>query len=783
MTHYRKAALLALGLVPAAWTAQPAAQRLWYRRPAAAWSEALPVGNGRLAAMVFGGPAEERIQLNEESLWSGGPRDADNPAALAHLDSVRGLLFRGRAVEAQALADRFLMGEPRTVAPYQSLGDLALRFALPGPVSDYRRELVLDSGLVRVTFRSGGANWVREAFVSRPDDALVLRVSADRPGLVSFAASLARERDALARTDPERRLWLEGRVDGGRGVALCGCAALRPESGSAAASGGSIEVSGADAATLVLSAATSYRGADPRAKAGGAVSAASARPWAKLLSRHVADHASLFGRVSLDLGPGADSLATDERLARVRGGLPDEGLLALYFQYGRYLLIASSRPGGLPANLQGKWNPSLAPPWNSDYHLNINLQMNYWPAEPAALAECAEPLFDLLDSLRAPGRRTAAVHYGCRGFVAHHLTDAWGFTVPADAAHWGLWPMGAAWLCRHLWEHYAFGGDGEFLARRAYPVMKEACEFFLDYLVEDPQGRLVTGPSMSPENTYRLQDGQRAVTCMGPTMDLEIVRDLFTNTIRAADILGRDEGFAAELQVTLGLMPALQIGRYGQLQEWLDDVDEEEPGHRHVSHLYALHPADQITLRGTPDLARAARASLERRLAHGGGHTGWSRAWIVNFWARFEQGDSAHQNLVELLKSSTGPNLFDLHPASPEPVFQIDGNFGGTAGVAEMLLQSHGRETHLLPALPSAWPDGEVTGIRARGGLTVDVEWRRGRLASAVLRPSADRVVRVRSRTPVSVACGGSPVRTVPLTAELFEFEAEGGRIYHLTGQ
>jgi alpha-L-fucosidase 2 len=755
--------------------------KIWYRQPAHTWSEALPIGNARLAAMVFGGVDTERVQLNEETLWSGGPRDTNNPEALSHLEEIRSLLFEGDPVRAQDLSDRFLMGNPKTVKPYETLGDLSLRFPDRGKAEEYSRELNLDSALVRIRFVQNGVHFTREYFASAKKNVICMRLSADRPGSISFSASLERERDAVTVIQPPGRLRMTGRLDGGTGLGFCGLLGILPDGGKIENDGKSLIVRNADSAVLLFSAATDFRGGDPGAICGKRISAAAGQTFRKLTAEHIADHRSLFGRVSLDLGKSAAaSLPTDERLEAVRRGAEDNGLMALYFQYGRYLLIASSRPGSLPANLQGKWNDKLNPPWNSDYHVNINLQMNYWPAEMTNLAECAEPLFDFLETLRPPGRRTAQVHYGCRGFVVHHLTDIWGFTAPADAAQWGLWPMGAAWLCQPLWEHYAFGGDRAFLKKRAFPVMKEASEFFVDYLAEDPQGRLVTGPSMSPENTYRLKDGRTAVTCMGPTMDTEIINDLFTHTIQAGGVLGLDPEFCSDLQVHLKLMPPFQTGRYGQLQEWLEDYDEVEPGHRHISQLFALHPGSQIVPRRDPELARAARTTLERRLRFGGGHTGWSRAWIINFWARFEEGDSAYSNLRELLRTSTMPNLFDLHPASPEPVFQIDGNFGGTAGIAEMLIQSHSGSLHLLPALPAAWPDGRVTGLRGRGGYTVDMNWSAGKIRGAVIRADQEGVCKLRAKGRFRVFMEQREIPSRTLAEDLLEFPTEKGKVYTL---
>jgi alpha-L-fucosidase 2 len=726
---------------------------IWLRSAAPQWDHAFPVGNGRMGAMVFGTVNRERIQLNEETLWMGGPRDTDNPEARAALPEVRRLLFAGQPREAYALAERKLMGKPWRLESYQSLADLRLNFDHEGEITDYQRSLDLDSAIARVTYRLDGVRYTREVFASHPDRVIVVRLTVDRPGALTFGTWIDRQQDARTEIVGNDRLNLVGHLAAGKGLSFLASARVMADGGSQETFPERILVSDANAATIIVAAGTSFKGNHPPEQVQRDLTRAAAKTYSQLLETHRADHQRLYRRVALRLGPSASAhTPTDERLEAVKRGASDPALDALYFQFGRYLLIASSRPGDLPANLQGVWNDSMSPPWDADYHLNINLQMNYWPAEVTNLAELHGPLFDFLESLREPGRNTARVHYGARGFVAHHITDIWGFTSPGDLPRSGLWPTGVAWLTQHLWEHYLFNPDRAFLAR-AYPVMKEAAEFFLDYLVEDPRGRLVSGPSVSPENRYRLPNGQVGILTMGPSMDHQIISGLFTQLIRAGEILGVDEAFRTQVAAAEKRLPPPTIGKHGQIQEWSEDYDEPEPGHRHISQLYALHPSDQISVRGTPQLARAARATIERRLAHGGGHTGWSRAWIINFWARLEDGEKAWENYQALLAKSTLPNLWDLHPP-----FQIDGNFGGTAGAAEMLLQSHAGEIHLLPALPKAWADGEFRGLRARGGVEVDITWTGAKIVKATLRPSVTGTFRVRTQ-------GAGEARSVSLVA------------------
>jgi alpha-L-fucosidase 2 len=725
--------------------------RLWYQQPAELWTEALPVGNGRLGAMIFGGVARERLQLNEDTLYGGRPYDPSNPEARYALSTVRELIRDGKYREAQAFANEKMMAQPLRMPSYQTVGELMLTFSASSHSTGYRRELDLDTALSTVRFRQQGVLFVRQTFASPIDDVIVMRITAERAGAVSFRASFETPMPAQA-SAADDTLLLDGTNTTQEGLS----ASMRFQARvRVIAAGGhlvthedALEVKGADSALVLIAIATNYRGyddlgGDPVGRTRAAIEAAAARDFATLLSAHVAEHRRLFRRVSIDLGnSGVSEQATDVRI-RNSPTREDPQLAALYFQYARYLLICCSRPGTQPANLQGLWNDKVSAPWGSKYTININTEMNYWPAEPGNLGECVEPLVRMVSELAVTGARTARTNYGAGGWVAHHNTDLWRGTAPIDGARWGMWPTGGAWLCKHLWDHYDYGRDREYL-QRVYPLMRGAAEFFLDTLWQDPKsGHLVTNPSISPENQHPFD----AALCAGPAMDSQILRDLFANCSAAARILGVDEEFRVACDATRARLPPDQVGKAGQLQEWLEDWDMEapEPTHRHVSHLYALYPSDQISLRGTPELATAARRSLELR---GDLSTGWAIAWRINLWARLRDGEHAHSVFRMLLDPSrTYPNMFDAHPP-----FQIDGNFGGASGIIELLLQCVGDEIELLPALPHAWHTGAVRGLRARGGFEVDMTWREGALYRARLRGEPGGRARVRY---------GEDVRTV----------------------
>jgi len=747
--------------------------RLWYNQPAAEWTEALPLGNGRLGAMVYGTIQQERIQLNEESLWAGQPVDAHPPEFREHLPEIQEALLNDNPARAKKLMQQYGTQRPTSFRSYQPLGDILLSFEGLNDTNNYRRELNLNTGISSVAFDSEGQHHTRETFISATDDVLVIRLQAGDRDKLNLDIHLTRSKDAQTKAADNNTLIFKGQIidrkppegpepnpggsgPGGKHMRFGGVLKASTEGGSIISRDSTLEIKGASQVTILFSAATDYdlstmnfdRTTDPVAKARATVNNAMQKPYRVLRRQHVAEHREMFERVDLNLGQSQqDNLPTNKRLEALKEDKADPALVALMFQYGRYLLMNSSRyPARLPANLQGVWNKEMWAPWEADYHLNINLQMNYWPHNPGNLPETIIPYLNFAESIAEHGKETARRMYGADGWVVHHCTNVFGRTTPSGSTEEsqinnGYFPLAGAWFLMPLWRHYEFYRDKQLLEERIYPLMKGSAEFILDFLIENEQGQLVTAPSHSPENLYiHPETGEPQRLTVAATMDIQIIHTLFSACIQAADILGKDAGLKEKLRTAREKLPPVRIGDDGTIQEWIRDYEEENPGHRHISHLFGLYPGTTIHP-GKPELFKAAEKTIERRLAHGGGHTGWSRAWIISLFARLQDEERAHENALALLKESTLTNLFDTHPP-----FQIDGNFGFTAGISEMLMQSHRDTIRILPALPDRWEKGYIKGLQARGDFHVDIHWDNDKLSRVAVTSKQGNMCSLRYR-------------------------------------
>jgi alpha-L-fucosidase 2 len=742
--------------------------RLWYRQPAKRWEEALPIGNGRIGAMVFGGIEKEQIQINEDSLWSGYPRDLNNPNSAKYLEQVRKLISEGEYLKAQELIDQEMLGAWNQ--SYMPLGNLYIEQYGIDHVVDYTRELDIGNAIVKSTFNSGKKSFCRETFSSAVDQVIIVHLSCNQLECIDVKLSLDSTLDFYVSSDGDLGLTMKGRcpahvepnyvndceqpviydeIDNDRAMKFEVRVKVINIGGYCQVNNHDIHIHDADSVTIILSAATSFNGfnkipgvegRNPSVLCEEYLYNCMNKNYLKIKTDHIEDYQRLFNRMSIYLGSAKNkSLPIDERISRLKNGDEDSSLVALFFQYGRYLLISSSRPGSQPANLQGIWNAEIRPPWSSNWTININTQMNYWLAEVCNLSECHEPLFQMIDELRMSGRKTASINYNCNGWVANHNVDIWRTTTPVGgSARWAFWPMGGVWLCQHLWEHYAYTLDKEFLVKCAYPIMKEAALFCLDWMIENKIGELTTSPSTSPENAFMTDKAQVCCVSAGTTSDIAIIRELLRNCTKAWDIIKEEEDFQQRVKDTYERLQPYRIGRNGQIQEWAEDFEEEDPGHRHLSHLFGLYPGSEFTPEGDLGLFTACRKSLERRMKYGCGYTSWSSSWVINLFARLGDAEAAYENLRALLDNLIYTNLFSIHPSlskKDDVIFQIDGNLGGAAGIAEMLLQSHAGTIRLLPALPAAWPKGFVKGIRARGEIEIDITWENSKVEKAVVRP------------------------------------------------